>query len=490
MLAVLSPIVAGAQTGPWGEPAQIVPPVMTSQPLSGVTMELPFMEGSGTVAHDISGQGNDATFCTTGSAPVWQPEGGVTLATVNNSEYSCFDTPLQTWGSLFVLACPYAGALPSSYLDPGAKQYVQNGLWGATTGTDGMLFTGDPWGTAIYGMALTLQYPPQHTFAGPTYSTRVNGGCHVFTATLGDPVTLGYDHLYVDGDEQPYAAQAADAPFAATVGHYQIGCVIGCSGGNNNFQGELEYVVASEEPYDAAEVASESSYIWEHVASRGVAQFPYGSGTGNTILAIGDSLTSGYLGTSPNWPFLMQTNNSYAILDLGLNGILAGDIAAMWPERENSYLSTAAERQYCHIWSGTNDASRGFAAETIWAALVQQGRECTAAGGIPIVATMISRKGLDGQKNALNALIRAGWQEEGFAAIDDLAANPDIGADGAWADSTYFQSDGVHLTGPNGLCDQSSGYAIVCNAASAVINALDANGERLPRRPRLFSPWR
>ena len=76
MLAVLSPIVAGAQTGPWGEPAQIVPPVMTSQPLSGVTMELPFMEGSGTVAHDISGQGNDATFCTTGSAPVWQPEGG------------------------------------------------------------------------------------------------------------------------------------------------------------------------------------------------------------------------------------------------------------------------------------------------------------------------------------------------------------------------------------------------------------------------------
>ena len=491
MIMVLFPILAGGQIAParWGEPANVMQPIATSQPLGSVAMELPFSEESGTVAHDISGQGNDATFCTSGSAPVWQAEGGVTLATAHGSLYSCLDTPLQTWGSVFILACPYAGPMPSTYLDPGAKQYVQNGLWGATTGTDGMDFTGDPLGTAIYGMELTLQYPPQHTFTGPTYSTQINGGCHVFAATLGNPVTLGYDHLYVDGEEQPYGAQAADASYSATAGHYQIGCVLGCSGGNNNFQGELEYVVASEESYDGAEVAAESAYIWEQVAARGAGQFPYSNGTENTILAIGDSLTSGYLGTSPNWPFLMETNTSYTIFDLGVNGMLAGDIAAMWPERENGYLSPAG-KQYCHIWSGTNDAARGYAAETIWAALVEQGRACAAAGGIPIVATMISRQNLEVQKNGLNALIRAGWQAEGFAALDDLAAIPDIGADGAWANLTYFQTDGVHLTGPNGKCDQSNGYAIVCNAASGVINALDAHSERLPRRQRLFSPRR
>ena len=57
---------------------------------------------------------------------------------------------------------------------------------------------------------------------------------------------------------------------------------------------------------------------------------------------------------------------------------------------------------------------------------------------------MASRTGFDTGKNALDAILRANWSQyaDQFA---DIAADPNIGADGASASSTYFTS-GVHPT--------------------------------------------
>ena len=74
----------------WRQPPVRVRAITSIQPLAGVVMELPFTEGAGTVAHDISGNGNDATFCSSGSAPVWTSI-GVAFSEADGATESCFD---------------------------------------------------------------------------------------------------------------------------------------------------------------------------------------------------------------------------------------------------------------------------------------------------------------------------------------------------------------------------------------------------------------
>jgi trimeric autotransporter adhesin len=488
-------LLAGAQgiaqrvPGVWGTPEKVTQPVAEIQPLTGITEELPLSEGAGTVAHDVSGNGNDATFCTAGSQPAWSAQ-GLVFAEANGATNSCLDTPLTNWQSVFIYVCPYPGAFPNSIQDPGANGMTDNSIFGSTTLTDGLAFTGSPYGNLLLGMEPTIYYMPRGTNDGPTYTSQISGGCHVFAATLGSAAAGTLDHIYVDGVEQPYAAQAADADLATTAGHYQIGCVASCTASYDqfHFQGMVGYFVASEEQYSGPQVQLESSYILRQVDGRGDGSFSAGAFGGNTIVAVGDSLTAGADGTRPGWYALLQTNTTYTTTSLGISGMWARDMAAMWSDRESSYFSPQAGRQYCHIWAGTNDMRGGQEPVLVWQALISLGQECAAAGGIPIVATMISRYQLDAEKNQLNALIRAGWQQAGFAALDDLAAIPEIGADGAYANLTYFVGDGTHLTGPNGVCDMSSGYSIVCNAVSSVVNQLDAAVVR--KRGRLEAEWR
>jgi lysophospholipase L1-like esterase len=78
---------------------------------------------------------------------------------------------------------------------------------------------------------------------------------------------------------------------------------------------------------------------------------------------------------------------------------------------------------------------------------------------------MISRRGYDTQKNQLNALISAGWTS--FAGgYCNLAGVPQIGADGAYANTTYFNADGVNLT--------DAGYVLVAQAVQPVVNGMIA----------------
>jgi hypothetical protein len=440
-------------------------------------------EGSGTVAHDISGNGNDATFCSLGAAPVWTSS-GISLSEDEGAIQSCLDTPLTTWRSLFVYACPYPGAFTNTVLNPSANWMSAGNIWGATTSTDGLGFAGSPYGATFFGIMPTLIYFPGG-LTTITQSVQINGGCHVYAATLGSATDSTLDRFYVDGVETEYGqwgvqqpnSQWQNADLAPTTGHYQIGCIDSCVPKDLDawFEGEIDYMVVGSQYYVGEDVGRETNYIQRLVTPRGGVTFPSGEFTGNSIVAVGDSLTAGYFGTIPGWYALLKTNESYNVTSLGLASMWAQDMVPMWPERENSYFSPLATKQYCHIWAGTNDffAGNRTAAE-VWQSLIALGQECVAAGGIPILATMISAQGHDAVRDQLNTLIYAGWQQAGFAALDDLAAIPQIGADGAWSNTLYFQDDGVHLTGPNGECNMSTGYGIVCSNLSAVINQLDA----------------
>jgi len=447
-------------------------------------------EGSGTVAHDISGNGNDATFCSSGSTPVWTSS-GISLNEAAGATQSCLDTPLTTWRSLFVSACSYAGAYPNTWLNPSANWMSAGNLWGATTETDGLGFAGSPYGATFFGVMPTFVYFPGglNTI---TQSVQINGGCHVYAATLGSTADNTLDRFYVDGVETEYGqwgveqpnSQWQNADLAPTAGHYQIGCIDSCEPKNLApwFEGEIDYQVVGSQYYSADEVTQETNYIQRLVTPRGGGTFPSGEFTGNSIVGVGDSLTAGDFGTIPGWYALLKTNESYNVTSLGLAAMWSQDMVAMWPERENSYFSPLATKQYCHIWAGTNDFFAGNRTPAeVWQSLTALGQECLAAGGIPILATMISSVGHDAVRDQLNVLIYAGWQQAGFVALDDLAAIPQLGADGAYQNTLYFQADGTHLTGPNGVCDTSTGYGIVCANLSAVINQLDTAVK--PREP-------
>ena len=83
---------------------------------------------------------------------------------------------------------------------------------------------------------------------------------------------------------------------------------------------------------------------------------------------------------------------------------------------------------------------------------------------------MISRTGndnggatsLDADKDAYDALMLQQTRAAGADGVIDFAANPLLGADGANANATYFQSDHVHPT--------QAGQQLLANAASNALN--------------------
>jgi hypothetical protein len=109
------------------------------------------------------------------------------------------------------------------------------------------------------------------------------------------------------------------------------------------------------------------------------------------------------------------------------------------------------------VWLGTNDcafggggantAANGQAAYANLAYALRQMRlhGSTSMNQKLIIASMISRTGLDTCKNGINTVMRQQWSAiaDGFA---DIAADPNLGADGANANSTYFQVDAIHPT--------------------------------------------
>jgi hypothetical protein len=76
---------------------------------------------------------------------------------------------------------------------------------------------------------------------------------------------------------------------------------------------------------------------------------------------------------------------------------------------------------------------------------------------------MLSRLSSNTTVDAFNIL----WRQQCptyFDACIDVAADPNLGADNAYTNTTYFQTDGIHLT--------ATGQALVAAYASAELNRL------------------
>jgi len=290
----------------------------------------------------------------------------------------------------------------------------------------------------------------------------------------------------VDGVEPAsYVQQGASASLVTTTGHYQLGT--GQSNNSNLFlKGVIGYVVFFPSAHTVSEIVQETGYIEHQLSLR--ASYPtypvLSNATTSQWIGAGDSLTAGYEGSS-QWTAGLTFDNSYTVSNYGIGGMYAIDVCNMADQRWAA--SVVPGRSIVQVWAGTNDLAFGnFSAVQVWASLSTCAAKAKLYGARSIVATMISRSGWDASKNALNALIRTNYQQAGFDYLNDIAAVPGLGADGAYSNTACFNVDGVHLTGPGaGACGSIegiglTGYGIVEQLSENAVNTMDGSTAQNP----------
>lgn len=83
---------------------------VTNPVTSGLVAEYPMTEGSGTVVHDISGNGNTANFASGHNPTGWttwgvQFNGGTNLSWGTSAVIQAIQTPIKTFGTVLIHAC-------------------------------------------------------------------------------------------------------------------------------------------------------------------------------------------------------------------------------------------------------------------------------------------------------------------------------------------------------------------------------------------------
>jgi hypothetical protein len=450
---------------------------VSPDPLPGAIAEYPMTDGVGTTVTDISGSGNTASFCA-GALPTWTTYGVAFSGAANQ----CISTPIKTWGTVFSYYCVGPIADFGSVV-PGITSYPH--LLGAS---DGLSIDTFP------SLSNTNQGAPQWSIfinpsTIPTSSTGYSPVCGVVALQLG-----ASDHFYVNGVEQTYSAQGASASSVTTTGPgYYLGS-ISPTVSTTVWRGSIEYTkFYAGTSFTQSQIAAESAWIANRVTPRtGFPVYPtFSNSSTDNVICPGDSLTAGYTGGGALAPWCnstyMSLNNPYSFENAGVGGDGPHNEVSLYPQTYGPLISLSAGKNICHIWLGTNSIYQsGWTAPQTWSSLEIIGRGMRRMGCTKtIIGTMISRGSStgDSEKNALNALIRANWPAT-FDALDDLAAIPALGADGAYAnsDATCFNGDMVHLLpAGSGTCYNSlSGYPTVGWNAARVINIMDGTTDSNP----------
>lgn len=444
----------------------IIPP-----PISGAIARYEMLDATGTTVTDSTNSGNNATFCSGSNAPSWYPY-AVNFASTGTAGigtgFVCVDTPLKTFKTVLIYACvPSLGQTTGSSAAPAVQ--LAPTILGNNITTDGIFWA---WNTQSQYSASPTVFRAS-TGTQTTATAAAYGQCHVYALTLD---TL--DHQYVDANETTYSVQGASSGFVTTAtGHYRLG--MGPNTGFNGWRGVIMYAEFYNTALSAANIGYETARIQQIIAARASApHYPINANLrGPTMLALGDSETGG-LGYTPDlFTSALVLVKPYSIQNWGYAGMTAQDIQLSADLRYTGQIVPG--NTLVHLWACTNDAAiPGMTVQTCWNALAGTIRAAQMAGARVIVATMMSRlgAGYDTFKNGINALIRGNAQSMGYA-VNDLAAAPAIGADGAGVVGPCF-TDGLHLTGPAGAgtCASSlNGAGYVASLTSAAINSIDGS---------------
>ncbi len=445
--------------------------------IAGATADYRFVEGTGSTLTDISGNGNDATLGSGSQAPMWTMQGlqfvnqqNVSLpAALNASKtffFGVYLDPLTNDSSL-----PKANQFPlllSSSMDAPGLNLLYLQAVGSTSYANTGIFAPSIFGNGGF------------TTAAPNLVS----GFHVLAYVLG---TGGgdVDHIYIDGVEVGGYGPHGSAAGLQTSGNLFLGSSGTPSWAASGLFGTLyRFTALPTNSLTAPQIQAISGRIRADAASRGVDVAPKPVVQAQpSLYAIGDSITCGYIAPNCNgvtpWTSLLSLANqpAYAIRNYGIPGITlravlgseANRIAPVCPSNfgPSVALLLLGSNDVADLHDGGGNSTTQVA--TASAQLDSEIQTLKMAGCRVFVGTMLSRGGndqfgtsLDGDKNAYDAMILMTAKAAGADGVVDFAANPNLGADGASANGTYFQGDQVHPT--------EAGQQLLAAAASNALN--------------------
>ena len=429
--------------------------------LAGATADYSFREGTGTTAADSSGNSNAATLASGTSAPTWNstglvfaPQQGVALPAALNGTQSYF---------LAVYINPISTTIP-------ANQYPV--LLSSSTGGSGfnlMYALSTSAGQFLPGTyAPTLYVNGQHTTEVPNLLS----GFHVVGVVLGAG-SGSMDHIYLDGTEVAnYTAQGSSAG-AQTSGNLYLGSSLANPWGASGFSGTVYRLRTYPFAVGATDANTISAAIRNEVALRGVPTSPQVTQLAAPQLhAVGDSITFGR-GVPTPWPSLLSLANqpAYTVSNWGIMSMTIQAIEGSDPNRVATKCQSSSGPTVAIVFGGTNDfgSGSGATAVQVFSYLSGEVQLLKQAGCRVFVGTMVSRGGndatgatsFDTDKDAYDGLILQQAKFLGVDGVVDFGAIPQLGADGAYAGSS-FQSDQTHPT--------QAGQALLAAAASNALN--------------------
>ena len=389
-------------------------------------------DGGGTAPIDSSGNGNTGSFPGATLNPTWTSQGLSCNGALSSTTGQYFSTTgtqnARTIMMVYTIANPLGSNSPS-------LPYFYT-LW-STPALTGLYFGS---GSQTYG------YQPALTSNGNPISTSDGSiiGTHVSTIVLGTGGVA--DAYYLDG--QNVGTGSTTASYGKATAAYDV---CGAPTGYATYMtGNVYRWTAWSTPLTPNEVAAAAGLTRTLAQTKGVVFTPiYSPTTTPQAVFTGDSLTNGE-GVTPFENFL-STNITYNVVNYGIGNITAQQNMSLLPTREKPSYAPNAKSNISFIWNGTNDiATHGRTAQQTVDSILQECQLMHSFGFKTIVATTISRANsgtsVDAAvKNPINLLLR----QQALNACDvlaDFAGNPLVGADGAYASTTYYQSDTTHLS--------------------------------------------
>ncbi|HEY5055701.1 MAG TPA: SGNH/GDSL hydrolase family protein [Acidobacteriaceae bacterium] len=413
--------------------------------VAGATADYTFAEGSGTVLHDQSGNGNDGTLASGAQAPAWLGTGlafssanrsGVALpAALNNSQtifLVVYVNPFGTYGPASSITYPYPAMLTSTM----TPNLGLNLMIVGAVGTGANFVPG--------------------TFAPSVWNGGEESACnlilsgfHVFAYVLGSSPTP--DRIFIDGNECPYAHTGSSAGSQTTGNLYLGSSNVGLWTGNG-FDGNIYRAIFYPSALNVQQVQTMSGLAANQVAQHGVPTAPVNALLNAPQLhCIGDSITYG-TNASTNWcsNLTLTRQPNYTIHNWGVPSALLLDETGSEPNRVGQLCQTSQGPSVAIVFSGTNDfLSSSITAQDVISNYMGEVQTLKKSGCQVFVATMLSRYqgsiNFDPDKNAFDEQLLGQAKSMGADGIVDFAADPNLGADGAYASTTWF-ADQTHPT--------------------------------------------
>ena len=431
-------------------------------------------EGSGTVAHDTSGQGNNGTI----NGPAWDGSADLDFegtgqavslpAALNAAQAWQFAIFLPPFGSQTAPQAPGAG-------EPGAFPTYPSLLCG--TDRAHLCLLANSMLTSKYLMRFDA-----FSTDGTESAEPMTAGWHVFTLLCGSKVNgvVTKTHYLLDGAEVGSYVNQGDAgtcPVAPS-GNYQLGGS-DIYAGQSYWRGKVAATWAWSTHLSVADGVAAAKSALDYLKQKGV-QTEYSKVLNPTpqIVAGLDSRTFGLqLTPTTVWPATMQlTDATYARVDLGVSGAQVQDLCEQFDLLYGPHLDRAGAPTIVVLWGGVNDLIQtANTPRQVANALHCMVAKSKAAGARVVLATEISslaNQGTTGDagKDALDVILRAeafGWGVDNLA---DLATDVHLGPDGASANTNCFP-DSLH-PGPN--CEPYV-TAVMQDAVNELIGSSETN---------------